>query len=104
MAEGEERLGPGGVNTVRVTVPKGDATAGGIARATARGDDVEVETGEPLLLLQDPWYCSSLLFPAIGALKVSPPGAPRKWILKGEAPNPETTWVPVATGILNLCF
>ena len=45
MAEGEERLGPGGVNTVRVTVPKGDATVGGIAKATIGVDDVEVEIG-----------------------------------------------------------
>ena len=104
MAEGEERLGPGGVYTARVTVPKGDATAGGVAKATTRVDDVEVEIGEPLLPLQDPWYYSSLLFPAVGAPEVSPPEAPKKWILKGEAPSPETAWVPAATGILGLHF
>ena len=104
MAEGEERLGPGGVNTARVTVPKGDATAGGVAKATTRVDDVEVEIGEPLLPLQDPWYYSSLLFLAVGAPEVSPPEAPKKWILKGEALSLETAWVLAATGILDLRF
>ena len=65
---------------------------------------MEVGLGEPLLPLQDPWYCSSLLFPAVGAPKVSPPRVPKKWILKGEAPSPETTWVLAATGILDLHF
>ena len=90
MAKGEEPLGPIGVNIAGVTMPERDATAEGVARATARGDDMEVGIGEPLLPLQDPWYCSALLFPAVGAPKVSPPGVPKKWILKGKAPSPET--------------
>ena len=87
MAEGKEPLGPSGVNTAGVTVPERDATARGIARVAAGGDDVEVGLGEPLLPLQDPWYCSSLLFPAVGAFEVSPLRVPKKWILKGEGPK-----------------
>ena len=87
MAEGKELLGPSGVNTTGVTVPERDATARGVARAATGGDDVEVGPGEPLLLLQDPWYCSSLPFSAVGAFEVSPPVVPKKWILKGEAPK-----------------
>ena len=104
MAEGEEPLSPDGVNTVGVTVPERDAMARGVARAAAGGDDVEVGPGEPLLPLQDPWYCSSLLFSTVGAPEVSPPRVPKRWILKGEAPSPETAWVPAATGILDLRF
>ena len=87
-----------------MTVPEKDATVGGVATAAAGSDDVEVGLGEPLLPLQDPWYCSSLLFPAVGALEVSPPGVPKRWILKGEAPNLEIVWVPAATGVLDLQF
>ena len=65
---------------------------------------MEVGPGEPLLPLPDPWYYSSLLFPTVGAPKVSPPGAPKRWILKGQAPSPETAWVLVATSILDLRF
>ena len=79
MAEGEEPLGPAGVNTARVTVPEKGATTGGVAMAAAGSDDVEVGPRKPLLPLQDPWYCSSLLFPAIGAPEVSPPGVPKRW-------------------------
>ena len=104
MAEGKEPLGPIGVNTAGATVPERDATAGGVARAIVGGDDMEVGTGEPLLPLQDPWYCSALLFPAVGALEVSPPRVLKKWILKGEAPSPETAWVLATTGILDLRF
>ena len=85
-------------------MPEGDATAGGVARAAVGGDDMEVGLGEPLLPLQDPWYYLSLLFPTVGAPKVSPPRVPKKWILKGEAPSPETAWVPTAIGILDLRF
>nr|POF23166.1 hypothetical protein CFP56_70946 [Quercus suber] len=96
MAEGEEPLGSSGVNTAGVTVPERDATARGVARAVVGSDDVEVGSREPLLPLQNPWYCSSPLFPVVGASEVSPPGMPKKWILKGEAPSSETTWVPAA--------
>ena len=85
-------------------VPERNATVGGVARATAGGDDVEGGIGEPLLPLQDPWYCLALLFPAVGAPEVSPPGVPKKWILKGEALSLETAWVLAAIGILDLCF
>ena len=104
MAKGEEPLSLSGVNVVRMIVPEKDAMAGGVAMTVAGSDDVEVGPGEPLLPLQDPWYCSSLLFPAVGALEVSPPMAPKRWILKGETPSPKATWVPVAIGILDLRF
>ena len=104
MAEGEEPLGPSGVNTIGVTVPEKNATARGIATAAAGSDDVEVGPGEPLLPLQDLWYNSSLLFPVVGALEFSPLGVPKRWILKGEAPNPKTAWVPTTTVILDLRF
>ena len=100
----EELLDPGDVSTAGVVMPKREAMVRGVVEATAGGDNVEVRLGEPLLPLQDPWYCSSSLFPAVGALEVSPPGVPMKWILKGEAPNHETAWVSAASGILNLRF
>ena len=68
------------------------------------GDDAEVRLGEPLSPLQDPWYFSPFLFPTVGALEVNPPEVPKKWILKGEAPNHETAWVLAASGILDLWF
>ena len=40
----------------------------------------------------------------VGALEFSPLRVPKRWILKGEAPSPETVWVPAATGILDLRF
>ena len=87
MAKEEEPLGSGGVDTVGVTVPEKDATAGGVTMTAAGSDDVEVGPGEPLVPLQDPWYCSSLLFPAIGASEVSPPRAP-KMDFKRRSPQP----------------
>ena len=75
-----------------------------MAEAVAGGDDVEVGLGEPLLLLQDSWYCSSSLFLTVRAPKVSPLGVPKKWILKGEAPSHETVWVPATSVILDLWF
>ena len=78
MAEGKESLGPSGVNTVGVTVPEKDATAGDVARVAAGCDDMVVRPGEPCYWLQDPCYCSSLLFPMVEALEVSPPGVPKK--------------------------
>ena len=62
-----------------------EAIAGGEAEA------ITVGIGEPLLPLQDPWYCLTSLFPVVGALEVSPHGVPRKWILKDEALSHETT-------------
>ena len=93
MAEREEPLGSGDAST-----------AGGVAEAIAGGADAEVKLGEPLLPLQDSWYHLTSLFPTVGALKVSPPGVPKKWILKGEAPSHETAWVPAASGIIDLWF
>ena len=104
MAEGEEPLGSGDVGTVGVAMPGSEATAGGASEAVAGDDDVEVRLGEPLLPLQDPWYCSTSLFLAVGALEVNPLGVPKKWILKSVAPSHETTWVPTASGILDLRF
>ena len=68
-----------------------EAIAGGEAEAITVGTGAKARQGEPLLPLQDPWYCLTCLFPAVGALEVSPHGVPRKWILKGEAPSHETT-------------
>ena len=96
MAEGEKPLGFGDASTVGVAVQESEATV--------RGDDIEVGPGEPLLPLQDPWYCSSSLFPVAGASKVSPPRVPKKWILKGEAHSHEIAWVLAASGILDLRF
>ena len=86
MVEGEELLVSSDASTAEVAVRESEATAG--------GDDVEVGPGESLLPLQDPWYCSSSLFPTVEAPEVSLPGVPKKWILKGEAPSHETAWVP----------
>ena len=85
MAEGEEPLGSGDASTIGVAMPKSEATAKGVAEAVVKGDDVEVGLEEPLLPLQDPWYCSSSLFSANRAPKVSPPGVLKKWILKGQS-------------------
>ena len=84
MAKREELLGFGDAGTT-----------GGVAEAVAGGVNAGVRLGEPLLPLQDPWYCSTSLFPAVGALEVNPLGMPKKYILKGEALSHETTWVPV---------
>ena len=104
MAEGEESLGSGDVSTTGVVMLEREAMARGVAKAAAGGDNVEVRLGEPLLPLHDHWYCSSSLFPAVGVLEVSPPGVPKKWISKGEAPSHETAWVSTASGILDLRF
>lgn len=54
-----------------------------------------------LLLLQDPWYCSSVLLfmvpTDIGALD-----APPQWNIRGGAPNPNTAWVPIASRVMDL--
>nr|POF24684.1 hypothetical protein CFP56_56768 [Quercus suber] len=77
MAEGEEPLGSDDVSTAGVTVPESEATDGAMTE--------EVGPGESLLSLQNLWYYSSPLFPEIGASEVSPPGVPKKWILKERA-------------------
>ena len=92
MAEEEEPPSSGDVSIAGVVMLEREATARGVAEAAAWGDSVEVRLREPLLPLQDPWYCSSSLFLAVGALKVSLPGVPKKWILKNEAPNHEIAW------------
>jgi len=104
MVEGGEPLGSSDVSIVGVAMPEREATARGVVKAVAGGDDVEIRLGEPLLPLQDLWYCSSSLFPIVGALEVNPPGVLKKWILKGEAPSHETAWVSAASGILDLRF
>ena len=104
MAEEEELLGSGDASTAMVAVRESEATVGGGAEAVAGRDDMEVRPKESLLPLQDLWYCSSSLFPAVGTLEVSPFGVPKKWILKGEVSSNETAWVPAASGILNLWF
>jgi len=98
MAEREELLGSGSAGTVGVAV------SGGKAKVVAVGVGAKAKRGEPLLLLQNPWYFLTSLFPAIRAPKVSPPSVLKKWILKGEAHSYETTWVPVASGIMDLRF
>ena len=50
MAEEEEPLGSGGVNTTGVAVLERDAVVGGVAMVAVGGDDVEVGLGEPLVL------------------------------------------------------
>ena len=90
MAKREELLGYGEPGTTGVVVPWSKATAGGVAKAVVGGADAEVRLGKPLLPLQDPWNCSTSLFPTFGAFEVSPPGVPKKWILKGEAASHET--------------
>jgi len=104
MVEEEEPVGSSDVSIVGVAVPERKAMAEGVTEAATGGDNVEVRLGELLLPLQDPWYCSSSLFPAVGASEVSPPDMPKKWILKGEAPNHEAAWVLTTAGILDLRF
>lgn len=104
MVEREELLGSGGASTVGVAVPGGEAITGGEAKVVAVGACTEARRREPLLPLQDPWYCSTSPFPTVGAPKVSPPSVPKKWILRGEAPNYKTTLVLVASSIMDLRF
>ena len=104
MAEGEESLGSGDVSTAGVVMPEKEATAKGVAKAAAKDENVEVWLREPLLPLRDLWYCSSSLFPAVGAFEVSLPWLPKKWILKGEAPSHKTVWVSATSSILDLRF
>ena len=104
MAEGEEPLGSSDAGIARVVVPGSEATTGGMAEAVAGGANMKVRLRESLLLLQDLLYCSTFLFPAAGAPKVSPPSVTKKWILKGESPSYETLWVPAASGIIDLWF
>ena len=61
-----------------MVVPRSEAIVGGVVEAIIRGDDTEVRLGEPLLPLQGLWYCSTSLFPIVGALEVSPPEVLKK--------------------------
>ena len=54
-----------------------------------------------LLPLQDPWYCSSPLFPVVSN-DIGASDVPSQWNIKGEAPNPKTTWVPSASEVMDL--
>ena len=56
-----------------------------------------------LLPLQDPWYSSSPLFFVV-LTDISASNAPCQWNIRGEALNPETTWVPSASGVMDLCL
>ena len=64
--------------------------------------DVEISR-KSLLPLQDSWYCSSPLFPMV-LTDISASDAPSQWNIRGEAPNPETAWVPSASGVMDLCL
>ena len=97
MAEREEQLGSSDVGTTGVAVPGSEVAAGGEAEAIVMGAGAEARRGEPL-------YYSTSLFLAVEAPEVSPPGVPKKRILKGEAPSHETTWVPTTSGIMDLRF
>ena len=59
MAEREEPLGSSDASIAGVVMRESEAIT--------RGDDVEVGPRESLLPLQDLWYCSSFLFPVVGA-------------------------------------
>ena len=102
--EREELLGSSGANTTRVAMLEGEVAAGGEAEVVAVGASAEARRGEPLLPLQDPWYYSTSLFRTNGAPKVGPPGVPKKWILKGEAPSYEIAWVPITSSVMDLRF
>ena len=54
-----------------------------------------------LLPLQDPWYCSFPLFPVVSN-DIGASDVPSQWNIRGEAPNPKTTWVPSASGVMDL--
>ena len=54
-----------------------------------------------LLPLQDPWYCSSSLFPMVPT-DISASDVPSQWNIRGEAPNTEIAWVPLAPGVMDL--
>ena len=51
--------------------------------------DVEIAK-KSLLPLQDPWYCSSPLFPMVPT-DISASDALSHWNIRGEALNPEAT-------------
>ena len=104
MVEREEQLGSSDVGIVGVAVPGGEVVVGGVVKAVTMGADMEVRLGKPLLPQKDPLYCSTSLFPTVGAPKVSPPDVQKKWILKGEAPSHETAWVPATSSIMDLRF
>ena len=104
MVEREELLGSGAAGTTRVVASGGEAVARGEAEVLVMGAGAKARRGELLLPLQDPWHCSTSLFPVVGASEVSPPGVPKKWILKGEAPSYETTWVLATSGVMDLRF
>ena len=62
--------------------------------------NVEIAS-KSILPLQDPWYCSSPLFPMVPT-NIGASDAPSQWNIRGEAPNPETMWVPTAYGAMDL--
>ena len=54
-----------------------------------------------LLPLQDPWYCSSPLFPMVPT-NISASNAPSQWNIRGESPNSEIAWVSSPPGVMDL--
>ena len=62
--------------------------------------DAKIEK-KSLLPLQDPWYCSSPLFPMVPT-NINASDAPSQWNIGGEVPNPETAWVSSAPGVMDL--
>nr|POE97890.1 hypothetical protein CFP56_33830 [Quercus suber] len=98
------QLGSAGASTVGVAVPRSEAKTGGVAEVVAASAGVEVRLEEPLLPLQDPWYCLTSLFPVVRALEVSSLSVPKNWILKREAPSRETAWVLVASDMERICL
>ena len=64
--------------------------------------DVEI-TKKSLLPLQDPWYCSSPLFPMVPT-DISASDVPSQWNIRGEASNPKIAWMPSAPGVMDLCL
>ena len=62
--------------------------------------DVEIAK-KSLLPLQDPWYCSSPLFPMVPT-NISASNAPSQWNIRGESPNSEISWVSSPPGVMDL--
>ena len=62
--------------------------------------DVEIAK-KSLLPLQDPWYCSSPLFPMVPT-NISASNAPSQWNIRGESPNSKISWVSSPPRVMDL--